>query len=109
MAQTLSDRLIALAALVVVVGVLLVLVLTGHSDTGTLALFSGPTIVTVLGLVLGKRQAVTDAKVDTVVAQTNGILSGPLAEIHAVVTDNAAKLDALPGAPATIPQPRRGD
>lgn len=104
-----ADRLIALGALVLVVVVLLILVLTGHSDTGTLALFSGPTIVTVLGLVLGKRQATTEAKVDTVVQQTNGIPSAPLAEIHAVVSDNAAKLDALPHAPATIPQPRRGD
>ena len=103
------DRLIALAALVLVLGVLLVLVLTGHADTGTLALFSGPTIVTVLGLVLGKRQAATEAKVDTVVHQTDGLLKGPLAAIHATAIANGAKLDALPGAPATIPQPRRGD
>lgn len=109
MGQTISDRIIALAALVIIVGVLLVLVLTGHADTGTLALFSGPTIVTVLGLVLGKRQAVTEAKVDKVVAQTDGLLSGPLEQINAVVKDNAAKLEQLPQAPATIPQPRRGD
>ena len=100
---TLFDRLIMLAVLMMFVGVLLTLVLTHHADPGTLALFSSPAVVALVGVVLSARQATIGRDVKTAVAQTNGLLSGPLAAIQAQAESNGAKLDALPGITSGVP------
>lgn len=100
---TLLDRLIMLAVLVLFVGVLLVLVLTHHADPGTLALFSSPAVVGLVGVVLSVRQGAIATDVKTVVGQTNGLISGPLAVIQAQAESNGAKLDALPGITSGVP------
>ena len=97
------DRLIMLAVLVLFVAVLLVLVLTNHADPGTLALFSSPAVVALVGVVLSARQGAISSDVKTVARQTNGLLSGPIADIQAVGHANAARLDALPGATSRVP------
>ncbi len=100
---TILDRIVMLAVLVLFVGVLLTLVLTGHADPGTLALFSSPAVVALVGVVLSARQGVIGADVKKAVAQTNGLLSGPLAAIQAQSEANGAKLDALPGITSGVP------
>lgn len=100
---TLVDRLIMLAVLLMFVSVLLTLVLTGHADPGTLALFSSPAVVALVGVVLSTRQGAIASDVKTAVAQTNGLLSGPLAAIQAQAESNGAKLDALPGTTSGVP------
>ena len=105
---TLLDRLIMLAVLVLFVGVLLALVLTHNANPATLALFSSPAVVALVGVVISARQGVIGEGVKLAVHQTNSLISGPLAEIKATGEANAAKLDALPQAPATIPLARRG-
>jgi hypothetical protein len=100
---TLLDRLIMLAVLVLFVGVLMVLVLTHNSDPATLALFSSPAVVALVGVVISARQGSIAADVRTTVHQTNGLLSGPLVAIQATAEANGAKLDALPGATSGAP------
>ena len=92
-----------LAVLVLFVGVLLVLVLTGHADPATLALFSSPAVVALVGVVLSTRQGAIGRDVKVAVAQTNGLLRGPLAAIQAQAESNGAKLDALPGITSGVP------
>lgn len=100
---TVLDRIVMLVVLLLFVGVLLVLVLTNHADPATLALFSSPAVVGLVGLVLGARQAAIAADVKVAVHQTNGLLAGPLAKIQETADSNAAKLDALPGATSGVP------
>jgi hypothetical protein len=92
-----------LTVLVLFVGVLLTLVLTGHADPGTLALFSSPAVVALVGVVISARQGAIAADVRTTVDQTNGLLAGPLAAIQATAEANGAKLDALPGITSGVP------
>jgi hypothetical protein len=101
---TILDRMIMLAVLVLFVGVLLTLVLTGHADPATMALFSSPAVAALVGVVISARQGAIAADVRTTVDQTNGMLSGPLAAIQATANANSAKLDALPGITSGVPR-----
>lgn len=97
MVTTLQSRIFSAIVLLILVGVLLVLVLTGHADPQTLTLFTSPVVVAVASLVLGHQLAGIQGGVQKTVEQTNGLLSGPLADIKATAESNSAKLDLVPG------------
>lgn len=98
-----------LVVLILFIGVLLVLVLTHHADPGTLALFSSPAVVALVGVVLSARQGAISSDVKTVVAQTNGLLAGPLTAIHEQLKANTDALEGLSNGSPPEQQPRRGD
>ena len=106
---TVLDRLVMLSVLVLFVSVLMVLVLTGHADPATLALFSSPAVVALVGVVLSARQGVIGKDVKLSVAQTNGLLSGPLTAIKEQIAANTDTLGGLSTGTPTEQQPRRGD
>ena len=106
---TILDRAVMLAVLVLFVGVLLTLVVTGHADPGTLALFSSPAVVALVGVVLSARQGVIGKDVKLSVAQTNGLLSGPLTAIHQQLAANTDALEGLASGSPPEQQSRRGD
>ena len=98
-----------LGVLVLFVGVLLVLVLTHNAQPATLALFSSPAVVALVGVVLSARQGVIGKDVKTAVKQTNGLISGPIAKLHDQLQANTTAIRDLGSGTPSEGQSRRGD
>jgi hypothetical protein len=86
------DRVLAVVLVLALLAAAVVLIETNKDVTVLVGVMGGPLVMGLLAALLGKRQAETKAAVDTVVKQTNGVLTGTLDRIE---KQSVANGDAL--------------